>query len=268
MISNSLFERIDNSKPLDFGGIFSKSIELFKKVWLQGFIHVIIPLAMMVAVFVIMYLVVFVGGFGIVGFTGIFVENMDVDFDDDLVAGIVGVIYMVLFSLLMLVILIIPVSITFAFTAHFFVVCKQSDMGMTENMDYFMFLKGRYLKKTITLSMILITIIVLACLLCVFPVIYVIVPIQLMVVLYAFNPDMGVSDLVKASFKLGNRTWLISFGLIFISILLVQVLGYVSCGLGSFFISSFTYIPVYYIYKDSLGFKDGELENDETLLLK
>ncbi|WP_108867426.1 hypothetical protein [Aquimarina aquimarini] len=268
MISNNLFERIDNSKPLDFGGIFSKSIELFKKVWVQGFIHVIIPLAIMLAMFVIMYLVVFVGGFGIVGFTGIFAENMDVDFDEDLVVGIVAVIYMILFALLMLVVLIIPVSMTFAFTAHFFVVCRQSDMEMAEKTDYFMFLKGKYLRKTITLSLILIGIIVLACLLCFFPVIYVMVPIQLMMVIYAFNPDMSVSDLVKASFNLGNRTWLISFGLIFISIMLVQVLGYVTCGLGSFFISSFTYIPIYYIYKDSLGFEDGEFENDETPLLK
>ena len=32
-----LTEKIMEHNPLDFGNIFGRSIELFKKVWLQGF---------------------------------------------------------------------------------------------------------------------------------------------------------------------------------------------------------------------------------------
>ena len=37
--TSSLQEKIRNAKALDFGTIFSASIELFKKTWIQGFYY-------------------------------------------------------------------------------------------------------------------------------------------------------------------------------------------------------------------------------------
>ncbi len=47
MNTNTLHEKIENSKPVDFGTIFSKSIELFKKVWSEGLVHVLLGMAIM-----------------------------------------------------------------------------------------------------------------------------------------------------------------------------------------------------------------------------
>ena len=38
MNKNFLTEKIENARELSFGDIFDQSIELFKKVWLQGFL--------------------------------------------------------------------------------------------------------------------------------------------------------------------------------------------------------------------------------------
>ena len=39
---NSLLEKIEHAKELDFGDILNKTFELFKKAWLQGFFLVLI----------------------------------------------------------------------------------------------------------------------------------------------------------------------------------------------------------------------------------
>ena len=53
--------------------------------------------------------------------------------------------------------------------------------------------------------------------LCIIPVIYVFVPLSYIFVVYAFNPDKSVSEIIKLSFDLGNRKWLMSFGLLIVS---------------------------------------------------
>ena len=39
---NSLEEKIDNAKALEFSSLFDSIIELFKKVWLKGFLVVLL----------------------------------------------------------------------------------------------------------------------------------------------------------------------------------------------------------------------------------
>lgn len=100
----------------------------------------------------------------------------------------------------------------------------------------------------------------LATLLCFFPIIYVMVPLNLLVVIYAFNPDMSNSDMIKASFELGNKKWLITFGLVIIASILAQIVGSILCGIGILFTACFAYIPPYFIYKKVIGFHEGSLE--------
>ena len=38
----SLEEKIDNAKDLDFSNLFDSIIELFKKVWLKGFLTILL----------------------------------------------------------------------------------------------------------------------------------------------------------------------------------------------------------------------------------
>ncbi len=83
------------------------------------------------------------------------------------------------------------------------------------------------------------------------------VPLQLIVPIFAFNPKLSVKDIVSASFKLGNEFWLILFGLIIIPSLIAQI-GVVLCFVGMAATLYFTYIPLYYFYKDTIGFKEEE----------
>jgi uncharacterized membrane protein len=82
---------------------------------------------------------------------------------------------------------------------------------------------------------------------------------------FAFNPDLSVGDIVKASFGLGNKKWLISFGLLIVSSLLAQIVGLLLCLVGVFFTAAFVYHPTYLIYKHVIGFDETneilEIEN-------
>lgn len=49
-------EKIDSADSLDFGSIFSASIELFKKVWVQGFIVVLLTFVVIIPFYLIAYI--------------------------------------------------------------------------------------------------------------------------------------------------------------------------------------------------------------------
>lgn len=260
MTSDKLFAKIGNCKPLDFGDIFSKSIELFKKVWLQGFLHLLISFLVMIPLIFIMYIPV-------ITLTAVSSGYEDGYLNEYLGEGLsIGL--LILFILLVFGVSILMSAVQFGITAHFYVVCRQVDLGLPETSSYFVFLKGKYLKKVLLLSIATFGIVLLAIGLCYFPVFYVIVPLQLLGVLFAFNPEMNVSDLIKASFKLGNKKWLLVFGLVWVSSILAMMTGFIMCFIGVFFTSSFTLLPVYFVYKNSLGFEEEGFENENTLLIK
>ncbi|WP_405205073.1 hypothetical protein [Aquimarina sp. LLG6339-5] len=248
MNSNQLFEKIENSNSVDFGNIFNNSIELFKKVWLQGFVHLLISLVIMIPLLIVIYIPLF----AIIGVAGL--ENSYGDYgyvQEDLSIGM-GI----LFVILVIIVSMVASAFQLAITAHFYRVCKQVDMGLPQTTSYFMFFKGKYLGKIFTLAIATFGIALLAASLCYLPLFYVIVPLQLLGVIFAFNPDVSASDLIKASFKFGNKIWLIAFGLIFISSMLAQIVGMILCFIGVFFTASFVYLPIYYLYKDGIGFED------------
>jgi hypothetical protein len=259
-MTNKLFEKIENNKPLDFGDIFNKSIELFKKVWLQGFVHLLISLLVMLPLFFVMYIPII----ALAGISGLESNYGDYGYLGEELS--VGLIF--LFVILVLIMTIIASALQFGITAHFYRVCKQVDLGLTETSSYFMFLKGKYLGKVFALAIATFGIAILATMLCYFPIFYVIVPLQLLGVIFAFNPEYSASDLIKASFKLGNKIWGITIGLIIVASILSQLVGMVLCFVGIFFTASFVYMPIYFIYKDALGFEDDEFENEETLFVK
>ena len=50
-----LTDKINNAKDLDFGSILSKSFELFKKTWVQGFILILIIFITLIPFFMAIY---------------------------------------------------------------------------------------------------------------------------------------------------------------------------------------------------------------------
>ena len=240
---NTILVKIENAKALDFGDIFNKSIELFKKVWLQGLVMLLLTLVLMLPFYIIMYLPLIA--------MGLFdPESFQQGQDPNIAILIPFYIFMLIFAFFAMI-------IGFGLKSAFYRICKIKDLNEAGSDDYFYFFKRPYLGKTIKLAAMTFGISVVALLLCVFPIIYVMVPIVLINVIYAFNPDISASDIVKIGFKLGNKKWLITFGLFFVSSILAQLVGMIMCFIGVFVTASFAYLPMYFIYKESIGFDES-----------
>jgi hypothetical protein len=167
---------------------------------------------------------------------------------------------MVAYGLMMFVLFVVIQMITIAITAHFYKVCRIKDMDTQEDTgSYFSYLKEVSFGKVFKLSLANFGKAIAAISLCYLPIFYVMVPLQLMVVIFAFNKELSVSDIISISFKLGNKFWLLVFGLMIVSSLLAQ-LGIILCFVGLFFTAYFVYIPIYYFYKETIGFDGGTEE--------
>ncbi|WP_242202644.1 hypothetical protein [Aestuariivivens insulae] len=240
--TNAIVKKIENAKALDFGDIFNKSIELFKKVWVQGLVMLLLTFGLMIPFYIIMYLpLIAMGLFD----PEIFQHGQDVNF----AILIPFYIFMVIFSFFAMI-------IGFGLKSAFYRICKIKDLNEAGSDDYFYFFKRPYLGKTIKLAAITFGISLVATLLCVLPIFYVMVPIALINVIYAFNPDLTASEIVKVGFKLGNKKWLITFGLLLVSSIVAQLVGMIMCFVGVLVTASFAYLPAYFIYKESIGFNE------------
>lgn len=89
----------------------------------------------------------------------------------------------------------------------------------------------------------------------VLPYIYAYVPLSFFAVVFSNNPDLTETEIVKISFNLGTKKWLITFGLIFVTGIL-GMLGVIACFIGLLFTISIMYLPVYFVYRDVVGFED------------
>jgi len=236
--------RVQSAKDLDFGDIFNKSIELFKKVWVQGLVMLLLTMLIMLPLYFIMYLPLIAAG-------TIDPYMFEPGQDPDLLLMVPFFFFMILFSLFAAV-------VGFGMRASFYRICKMKDLNQAGSDDYFYYFKKPYLGKMLKLALATFGISLIAVLLCYLPIFYVIVPITLMNVIFAFNPEQSVSEIIKSGFSLGNKKWLITFGLIIISSLLASIVGMLMCFIGIFVTASFAYIPAYFIYKESIGFDDAE----------
>ena len=102
-----------------------------------------------------------------------------------------------------------------------------------------------------------------AALLCMLPLFYVMVPLNLIPLFFAFNPDLSAKELLKASFKLGTKKWLLIFGLTIVAGFAAQVVGMFLCFVGIIVTASFSFIPQYMVYKKAIGFSEVEEEKPQ-----
>ncbi|QFZ54955.1 hypothetical protein FEZ18_09160 [Oceanihabitans sp. IOP_32] len=244
--TTTLLEKIENARDLDFGTIFGESIELFKKTWLQGFILVLLTMAIMIPLFFMLYLPLI--GLIIAQSEGAGPEVFDTFF------GSMSILYI----LFLVACFLVFGAISVAMNAGFYRMMRKLDNNeATTTTDLFYFVKNKYLGKAFMLMLASILIAVPSAFLCYVPLIYMIVPLSFFNVIFAFNPDLSVGDMIKVSFKLGHKKWLLAFGLIIVSVLLSQMVGYLLCGVGLLFTYTFVYHPVYLIYKNVVGFNEA-----------
>jgi len=252
-MKEELLQKIETAKSPDFGNLLSKSIDLFKKIWMDSFLHLLVTFLAIIPVILLVYLP-FIPAFIRASESNDF-SNLEPDLDFSIIA-IVGLV------IAYFIVIVIAQMITIAITAHFFKVCKIKDYDSNEDAGgYFSYLKGGNFGKVMMLSIATFGIAIAALLLCIIPIYYVMVPLQLIVVIFAFNDKLSVSDIISLSFKLGNKFWLLLFGLIIVSGFIAQI-GIFLCFIGVFFTAYFTHIPIYYFYKETIGF--GEVTRDSA----
>jgi hypothetical protein len=252
--TETLLNKIENANKLDFGSIFNKSIELFKKVWLQGLVILLLTMVMMIPFYIVMYLPLIAIGF--------------LDPDTMQQGSEVNLMLLIPFYLVMLVFMFFAIVISFGFKAAFFRICKIKDLNEASSEDYFYFFKKPYLGKTIKLSVVTFGISLVAMLLCVLPIFYAMVPVALINVIYAFHPDLSASDITKIGFKLGNKKWFITFGLMIVAAFLAQLVGMMMCFIGVFVTTSFAYVPLYFIYKETIGFNEQDIIDEIGIIIE
>tara|TARA_B100000809_G_scaffold66319_1_gene63053 strand:+ start:14170 stop:14955 length:786 start_codon:yes stop_codon:yes gene_type:complete len=244
-MKQQLLQKIESARTPGFGNLLSKSFDLFKKVWMDSFMHVVVTFLVATPLIFFVY-VPFIPAIIKVARDG-GTDQIEPNFDFPILS-------MVAYVLMVFVLIFVVQMITIGITAHFYKVCRIKDLDTKEDAgSYFSYLKGVNFGKVFKLSLANFGISIAAMLLCYLPIFYVMVPLQLMVVIFAFNKELSVLDILSISFKLGNKFWLLVFGLMIVSSLLAQ-LGIILCFVGLFFTAYFVCIPIYYFYKETIGF--------------
>lgn len=235
-------EKIDSSGSLDFGRIFNDSFELFKKVWVQGFVTLLLSFAVIIPFYLILY----------IPFLAMGISDPYYFEGDELPA------FMIILLIAFYPIMIIGVTmLSICLGAAFLRICKLVDHGVTGSDQYFFYFKKPYLGKAFVLALITTGLSILGMLACGIGIFYLVVPMSLLTAFFAFDEEMTPAEITKAAFALGNKNWLVIFGLIFVAGLVAQ-LGILLCVIGVFFTAMFSRIPIYFVYKDAVGFSTEE----------
>lgn len=247
MTASEFQSKVANAKDLDFGTIFSQSIELFKKSWLQGFL-----MQLFVFILILPFMIILYVPFVLMVMNQAESGHMDPNAMDGFFAGF-SIIYMLLFLVGVLII----AAIQMALNAAFYRILRSLDEGReVKTSDLFYFMKGQYFGKIVLLMLVAVLIAIPAALFFYLPLIYVMVPLSFFSIIFSFNPEWSIGDIVSSGFRLGNKKWLLTFGLFVISYAAIMVLSFVTCGLGGLFLAPFLFHPIYLVYKGAIGFDD------------
>ncbi|WNH11134.1 hypothetical protein [Thalassobellus suaedae] len=237
---DGLLKKIDNAPALDFGTIINDCVELYKKVWLKGFLMVLFIVIAGILIGLFFSAIglgtqtdLFENGFNFKSFSKFYSMNAIYSLPQTILTS----------------------TLTLLFVGAFYRICKQVDSGINENDDYFYFFKKEYFSKIFMLGIIYAAIATVAQVLFMIPYIYVFVPLSYFAIVLANNPDFTETEIIKASFAIGNKKWLITFGTMFIAGI-IAMLGILGCGIGLLFTLSIVYFPVFFIYKEVVGFEE------------
>jgi len=212
---------------------------MFKEVWLKGFLMILV---LMIAGGFLMFLFISIG----------LIPN---PYDTVSYDSFNFFSYNALNAFYNLPSTMITSSLMIGLLAGFYKICKKVDLNEHQSDDLFYFFKGDYIKKVFLLGIIYALIAAIAQTLFIIPSIYVMIPLSYFAVIFANNPELTETEIVKLSFSLGTKKWLLTFGLIFVTGIL-GMLGVIACFIGVLFTISIAYLPVYFIYRDVVGFED------------
>lgn len=229
--------RIAERPLLDFGAILNNSLNLFKKVWVQGFVILLMTFFCMIPIYAIAYLPLLTMG----------IWNPEMLREEE------PSVLMVLTLLAVLpIVLIGAITLSLGLMAAFVRICRSKDLNREDADDYFYFFKAGRLRKLVVLAAMYLGISFLGLLVCGLGMIYLIVPLSLVPAFVAFHEDWSPKEILQASFQLGNKNWLVIFGSL-ILLGFIAELGIFLCLVGVFFTAMLAKVPIYYMYKDGVG---------------
>ena len=234
----ALVQHIKTNPSLDFSSIFSRSIDLFKQIWLQGFVILLLTFLVILPFYIVLYIPMIAAG----------ITDPEAFQNQELPPMVA-----IAMAILSPVFAIGVTTFALALNAAFLKICRQKDLGVASNDDYFHFFKEGRLGKVFILALYTLGIGIVGVLTCGIGLIYAIVPLSLMPAFLAFSNELSPLEMVKASFALGNKNWLVIFGLVIIAGIVAE-LGLILCCIGVLFTAMFSKVPVYYMYKDGVGF--------------
>ena len=235
---SEIARKIVESGPLDFGSIFSKSIELFKEVWVQGFVIVLLTFVTIIPFYILMYVPLIIAG----------VTDPEMLRSEEIPPE-----FIIPMAIIMLMVFLGIMTVGFMLNAGFLRICKIKDLNLSETDNYFHYFKKKYVSTSIVLSLLSLGLMLLGLLACGIGVFYMVVPISLFPAFLAFDKELSAKEILKSSFSLGNKNWLVIFGLIIVMGIIAE-LGVLLCFVGVLFTAMLAKIPVYFMYKDSIGF--------------
>jgi len=131
-----LTAKIMEHNPLDFGNIFGRSIELFKKVWLQGFLTLLLTFALILPFYILLYIPLISAG----------ITDSEMLKSEEISPALA-------IAILFTVLLLGTMTISTALNAAFLRIFHLKDIGSTEADDYFFFLKNGRWKKSLVLGL-------------------------------------------------------------------------------------------------------------------
>ena len=121
---SELEQKINENKQLDFGDIFNKSIELFKKTWQQGLLHMLLSVAVILAVMAIIMIPMFV--------MGVFDPSEFESLGGEPNFAAIITMYLVLFPAIF-----VASALSMLLNAAFYRIVKQIDLGEPEANSFF-----------------------------------------------------------------------------------------------------------------------------------
>jgi len=230
-------KKINEAPSIDFGDLFNESVAVFKKVWLQGFLFQLITIALSLPLLF----------FNFINFSDFSNDSVPLQF------GTAAVFYYGISAVLAIV--------SSFLTFGFFRVIRQMDKGEDfKTVDFFYYFNSERIKKALLLVLANVAVVILALLLCVFPVFYVMIPLMFVTPIFVYNPELSISEVLKSSFALGHKKWGITFLISLLNIIALYVLILLTCGLGSLFFGCFLQMPIYVLYKKIISFDNSQTQ--------
>ena len=241
MESSDIKNKIDASNSADFGNVFNRSVELFKKTWSQGFLLLIF--------FILTYFSL--GAILVFPFVIISEFNDGINITNNFGFSLFGILcfFMIIIFLLFLM------TFFTGLLGGLYVIYEKADKNENySTSDFFVLLRKNTFVKTFKISTITLGIVLVSYMMCFFPILYTIIPISYIIIVYAFNQNMNTTEVVKIAFAIGNKNWVVTF-LLRIVMSFIAYFGLFLCGIGFFFTFAIILIPQYFIYKDATGYK-------------